>query len=547
MNEPLTLQCPKCGTMNRQAAKLCRNCRTPLGGTPTQKIAPAQPSGQATARITPPTDANGFAALPERALVHERYEIMQAWPSTQTNTYLVNDESQQGAQWYLYEAANANEFQGAQRVLDKQIEHPALARVGEVFQESQYDNAVRGYMTMEFPLAFASEQTRVNETDILKYGSELGGALEALHRASLAHNNIQLGSIAFQGNQVKLAHFGFAAPLTAESRKRDIYNLARVLQTLITPPGQTVPLQSPAAALLQRALIPNTPTSFATAGDFAAACQDALEGIRRPKSVHLNVARLTDVGVRRELNEDAFAVVDYSRAIQKGGQAVGLFVVSDGMGGAAAGEVASQIVTDRMMQEFNQTIAPLFWDGAKAQADYGALLKTAGEKASRAVYEERSRLRNDMGATLVAALVVGAQAYLINVGDSRAYLIRDGSMKKITKDHSLVQSLVDANQLREEDVRTHPQRNIITRSIGEKANINVDVFNEPLKAGDALLLCSDGMWEMVEDQVVLKTIQEATTTQTAVRQLIDLANKNGGDDNITCILVRIEDAGAAKN
>lgn len=547
MSNELTLRCPYCGNMNRPTAKKCRSCgKSIASGTPTQKIAPIQAKGQTTASLPPLTPANVLAELPQRALVHERYEILQVWPSSLTNTYQVADEARQGEYWYLFEAANPNEFQGAQLVLDKQINHPAIARVGEVFREIQYDNAERGYMTMESPLAFASQQPSAAETEILKYGGELGEALETLHRAGLAHNNIQLASIAFQNHQIKLAHFGYAAPLTPETRQRDIYNLAHALQLWLTPPGQTTPLQSPVTAILQRALMPNAPQGFATAGEFANACRDALEAIRRPKSIVLNAAALTDVGVRRELNEDAFAMAEYARAIQRGGQAAGLFVVSDGMGGAAAGEIASQIVTDRMMQEYQQTIAPLFADGAKGQADYGALLKAAGEKASRAVYDERSRVRNDMGATLVAALVVGAQAYLINVGDSRGYLIRGESMKKITKDHSLVQSLVDANQLREDEVRTHPQRNIITRSIGEKANINIDAFNESLKVGDVLLLCSDGMWEMAEDKVVRETIQNAPNLQTAARQLIDLANANGGDDNITCILVQVQDTSANK-
>lgn len=548
MSNQDTLRCPHCGKMNRPYAKNCRECGKAIAnGTPTKNLAPVQAKGQTTAPLPPPAAANGFADLPKGALVHNRYEILQPlWSSKATNTYQVDDETQPGNYWYLFESANPNEFQGAQLVLDKQIVHPAIARTGEVFREVQYDNAERGYMTMEYPLGFASDQMRFGETDVLKYGIELGGALEAVHRAGLAHNNIQLASIALQNDKTKLAHFGLAAPLTPETRQRDIYNLARVLQSFITPPRQTIPLQSSVGAILQRALVPNPPQGFATAGEFAAACQDALENIRRPKSINLNIGKLTDVGVRRELNEDAFAMVEYARAIQRGGQTLGLFVVSDGMGGAAAGEIASQIVTDRMMQEFNQTIAPMFSDGAKAQADYGALLKAAGEKASRAVYDERSRLRNDMGATLVAALVVGMQAYLINVGDSRAYLIRGESMKKITKDHSLVQSLVDANQLREDEVRTHPQRNIITRSIGEKSNITVDLFNEPLKVGDVLFLCSDGMWEMADDQVVRQIIQKAPTPQTAVRSLIDLANQNGGDDNITCILVRIEDTSATK-
>lgn len=543
MSDEQTLPCPHCGKMNRPTANVCRHCGKPLqGGTPTQKLAPLPADSQATVPLAPPTP-NGFSDLPLHALVNNRYEILNVWTHPQLNMYLVTDETRSGEQWLLYESPDAGAFRGAELILTKQLRDPRLANVGEVFAEIQYENAPRGYMTTEYPLAFSSDQERWSETDVLKYGSELGQALQVLHSAGLAHNNIQKASIAFQGRRVKLAHLGDVAPLTSETQQQDIYNLALVLHSMAVPPGKTAALLSPLTnEILQRALVPNSPGAYPTAAAFAASCQDGLEAIRRPRTINLNVGRLTDVGAKRELNEDAFATADFARVIQKQGQALGLYVVSDGMGGAAAGELASQIITGRMIQEFNQTIAPAFSDNANVPVDYGALLKAAGEKANRAVYDERSRQRNDMGATLVAALIVGVHAYVINVGDSRAYVIRGSLMKKISKDHSFVQSLIDANQLTDAEVRTHPQRNIITRSMGEKANTMIDSFTEPLEVGDVLLLCSDGLWEMVEDDLVCQTVQSAPDPQTAARQLIALANKNGGDDNITCILVRIEDA-----
>lgn len=536
------LSCPNCGKLNRPNAKACRFCGTPLPtGTPTQKLESA--SAEPQAALPPaPSEMNGFDALPPHALVNNRYEILQVYPHPQMNLYLVADETRDGQQWLLYESPQAEAFQGAELILAKQVQEPHLVRVGQVFTEAPYENAPRGYMTTEFPLTFATDQMRLRETDLLKYGSELGQALQALHSAGLAHNNIQLASIAFRGDEPKLAQPGSIAPLTPETQQQDIYRLALVLHSMAVPSGKTAALLSPPTKdIFQRALVPNAPNAYPTAAAFAEACREGLEAIRRPKTIFLDVGRLTDVGVKRGLNEDAFATVDYARAIQKGGKALGLYVVSDGMGGAAAGELASQIITDRMLQEFNQTIAPTFSDGAQTPADYGALIKAAGEKANRAVYDERTRLRNDMGATLVAALVVGMQAFVINVGDSRAYVIRGSLMKKISKDHSLVQSLIDAKQLTEAEVRTHPQRNIITRSMGEKANTMIDSFTEPLEVGDVLLLCSDGLWEMIQDETVRQTVLGAADPQTAARQLIDLANKNGGDDNITCVLVRIQD------
>ncbi len=538
MNNEATFQCPNCGEINRANANFCRNCRTTFK------------PGTTTERITPIAPPNSLTDLPGGALVNNlRYEILNAFLVSPTvNGYVVADENNNGAQWLLYESPNAAEYQRAQLALDRNVQHPHLARIGETFHEAQFDNAARGYMTLEYPLAPLQPQTRLNEVEVLKWGQQLAEALDALHRANLAHNQISPAAIMTSGDRIKLSHLTGITPLTEPARKQDMLHLAAALQTMMHPQGQTALLSPLVNQVLERALIPNVSNAYATAGAFAAAFREAFENKRRPAGINLRVGRLTDVGVKRELNEDAYATAEIARAIQKGVQTLGMYVVSDGMGGAAAGELASQIVTDMMVGEFYQTIAPQSRDRVQTQADFGALLKTAGEKANKAVFDERQRLRNDMGATLVAALVVGANAHLINVGDSRAYLVRGSTIQKISKDHSLVQSLVDSNQIAESEVRTHPQRNMITRNIGEKSNVPIDLFPPiALQPGDFIFLCSDGMWEMAEDKVVQELISKTPDPQTAVQKLIALANDNGGDDNITCVLVRVEAMDAAKN
>ncbi|HZQ08048.1 MAG TPA: protein phosphatase 2C domain-containing protein [Anaerolineae bacterium] len=543
------IPCPNCGALNRANAKFCNNCRTPLPVEIATKPLALDPqtSGQPTTRLDAPATIpdNDFAELPEGAIVNDRYEILPRTHATPLlNAYIVNDE-QSGRQWILYESGIPDYFARAQEVITSGASHPALTQVGQVFNELQYGETPRSYMTVEFPIAPLPEQLQLNEIDLLKWGAELGGALEALHTAKLAHNDIRRESVVTNGEQPKLTNLAHVTPLTEEARQKDIAQLAATLNALIRPPGKTAVLLSPEVnQILQRALGPNMPDGYRTAGEFAATFQDALERKRRPSSINLRVGRMTDVGIKRELNEDAFLTAEYVRAMQKGGGALGLYVVSDGMGGTAAGELASQIVTETIAREFSANILLLFADGDSPR-DYGALLKMMGEKANRAVYDERQKLHNDMGATLVAALIVGAQAHIINVGDSRAYLIRDNKMERISKDHSLVESLRDAGQITEADVRTHPQRNIITRSIGDKPTVQFDLFPQPLQVGDSLLLCCDGMWEMAQDEEICQKIVQTPDPQTAVRELVGLANKNGGDDNITCILVRIEDASAA--
>src|SRR5437879_105181 len=145
-----------------------------------------------------------------------------------------------------------------------------------------------------------------------------------------------------------------------------------------------------------------------------------------------------------------------------------------------------------------------------------------------------------MGCTVTAALIQNDQAYIANVGDSRTYLLRNGDLKPITKDHSLVARLVEAKQIEPDDIYSHPQRNLIYRSLGAgHKNVDPDVFHISLKSGDSLLLCSDGLWEMVRNKDLLKVLKENTDPQKVCDMLIDMANINGGEDNITAVLVQI--------
>jgi protein phosphatase len=145
-----------------------------------------------------------------------------------------------------------------------------------------------------------------------------------------------------------------------------------------------------------------------------------------------------------------------------------------------------------------------------------------------------------MGTTLTMALTAGDRAIVGNIGDSRTYLYRDGALQRISKDHSLVQRLVDLGQIGPDDVYTHPQRNAVLRSLGDRAELQVDVFSVRVKPGDALLLCSDGQWEMTRDPEMAAIIAANSDPQAACDALIAAANKAGGDDNITSILVKFE-------
>lgn len=249
----------------------------------------------------------------------------------------------------------------------------------------------------------------------------------------------------------------------------------------------------------------------------------------------LSAFGLTDVGRKRKHNEDAY-LVDAER---------GLFVVADGMGGHAAGEVASRITVEAM-QEFIGTSDDTtesswpFGYGNRASSSGNRLtaaVERANEKVMRAV-ANRPELKG-MGTTVVAALIDGEHATLVHVGDSRAYLYRDGELRRLTDDHSWVQEQVNAGILSEDEAKSHPLKNVVTRALGGSPHVSVDLIEVPLRAGDRFLLCSDGLTGMVADDEIHGFLLMESVAEVVVRKLVELANEHGGVDNITSIVIDV--------
>ena len=263
---------------------------------------------------------------------------------------------------------------------------------------------------------------------------------------------------------------------------------------------------------------------------------------RRATNITTLVGRLSDVGLKRELDEDALLTTEMTQFAQAGGQVIGLYAVADGMGGASAGEVASKMVTETMAREVTQKIFVSRLASPGVELDYSGILKAAIEQANADVLSARTHAHTDMGSTVVAALLVGSQAYIANVGDSRAYLIARDTITQITRDHSLVRELAERGAIAEAEMRTHPHRNCILRNVGNKPKVLVDLYQVEMAPGQSLLLCCDGLWEMMLDEQIRDIVNRHPNPQDACRELILVANENGGDDNITCVLIRVESA-----
>ncbi len=254
------------------------------------------------------------------------------------------------------------------------------------------------------------------------------------------------------------------------------------------------------------------------------------------KQLRVDVAELTDVGRRRTTNQDNLArrVPDDPEELEHSGA---LFVVADGMGGHAAGEIASTVAV--------QTITNTYFQSA-TNGDVLQGLAHAIKSANEAILNiARQNTENTgMGTTLVAAVLCQGILYVANIGDSRAYLIRKGKMRQLTEDHSWVAEQVRAGVLTEEQARSHVHRNVITRSLGTQPNVVADVFVERAREGDILILCSDGLHGFIDDATIAEVAQTMEPAAAAQR-LVDLANEAGGPDNITVSIVHISEIGEA--
>jgi protein phosphatase len=242
----------------------------------------------------------------------------------------------------------------------------------------------------------------------------------------------------------------------------------------------------------------------------------------------LDWAALSDRGRRRSSNEDAFLA----------DAGLGLFVVADGMGGHAAGEVASRLAVETLRQALHEQ-PPV--------AEPRAALEHAVRAANQAIYEQTLQRQDlqGMGTTLVFLLASPSTAWIGHVGDSRAYRIRSNSIQQLTSDHSWVGEQVRQGLLSPEEARRHPWRNVVTRALGSRDMVEVELDAEPLRPGDRILLCSDGLNTMLNEDQILDVVRRAGhNLEEACRQLVDGANQEGGEDNVTVLILSASEAGS---
>lgn len=238
---------------------------------------------------------------------------------------------------------------------------------------------------------------------------------------------------------------------------------------------------------------------------------------------------ITDPGCVRSQNQDAYHIEQLDRNTT-------LCVVCDGMGGAKSGNVASTLAVDVFVEEIRRS-----WHSGMDPEETDQMLQGAVKLANFTVFDQAQQFEEfyGMGTTLVAALIRGRSVTIVNVGDSRAYLVNKDGVRRITTDHSLVQMMVERGELTPERARTYPGKNFITRAIGTENVVLCDVFHLDVERGDSVLLCSDGLSNMMDDQEILFEVVHGINKQYCCQRLLDIAKNRGAPDNVTSVLVLI--------
>ena len=238
---------------------------------------------------------------------------------------------------------------------------------------------------------------------------------------------------------------------------------------------------------------------------------------------------LSDPGCVRKQNQDSYHIEQIDKNTLLG-------IVCDGMGGAKSGNIASTLAVDVFVQEIRRC-----YKSSMDQEKIDQMLMSAAKLANFTVYDQSLQIEefDGMGTTLVAVLIKGRKATVINVGDSRAYGIDADGIHQITKDHSLVQMMVDKGELTPERAKTYPGKNFITRAIGTEPIIISDLFHRNLAKGDFILLCSDGLSNMMDDQEILFEVVHGVNKQHCCQRLLNIAQNRGAPDNVTCVLAQV--------
>ena len=530
------------------------------------------PAGESPHVLVP----SGLAPLPDGAVLMNRYLVLETHTGTSTlNTYIAeglqpvlrcakcgydSNEPRQKAcrncgasladnapyypHYQIKESLDPQIFDSERQLIG--LSHPSALLPRQSFSETPYGNTLRYYIVgPEVPPQLAATLRGPRELpEVLEWAQQLAQGMAYLHNNDVSLGPIDLWRVALDGMQARWIDFS-PCEFVSDDQKAirfagEVRALAEVIYYLITGKrkyDESIEISPAGVGLLFDHVLGGLEAP--TAGQFASALQAGLVEVRRPTSVDTRAGRLSDVGQMRQINEDSLLSIELGRVSRSISEPLGLYAVCDGMGGHSAGDVASALAVQTLARKaLTEVLSDGIADGAPP--NWEGWLKGALQEANQAVFGQRRASGSDMGTTCVAALVRCDTVTIAHAGDSRCYIANKDGIRLLTQDHSLVQRLVQLGQLTPDEARTHPQRSVIYKNLGDKPAVEPDLITQQLAPDDLLLLCSDGLSSMLDDQQIWQIMLSAPHPQEACRRLIAAANVAGGEDNISAIVVQVE-------
>jgi serine/threonine protein phosphatase PrpC len=516
------MNCPACGTDNRDGARFCRRCGAALAETPVPPASgdppPPEPAPSETS-VQPETPPEAEEAIPAEMLSQPKEPLLAETP-TETEPVLsgeaVAEEAEASPDRRDSQSVSAEGESGTPPILPEQTEAP-----GEPEPEAEAITDLDAFWREEAaPLQPAPAGTVIDGRYVLGEVLDVQ-ADRVLYQARDLQRCWQCG---FDGNAPSEA---FCVRCGAALERKPEVRILEIRDAEAGPAGDETVVASlvhDGHTFLVLAEPEPPPQPAPSAG-----------------AVRLVVGQRSVPGQVRDLNEDSLLILTLSPVFQsQSGPAVSLFAVADGMGGHEGGEIASKLALQVLTEEIVQEIALPSLAGETIPDD-GILnrLQRTVVAVNDAVYLARQKRNTDMGTTLTALLVRDQQLFVAHVGDCRAFRWDAGGLQQLTADHSLVAAMVARGQITADEIYTHPQRSVVYRSIGDRPTVEVDTSLWALAPGDRLIVCSDGLWEMLRNEGIQDGVMAEADPQAACDLLVSRANAAGGDDNISVIVAQV--------
>ncbi len=426
--------------------------------------------------------------------------------------------------------------------INKRLAHGSIRAPLSAFEEKIGPEMRFSYVmpsVQKFP--DGKDQHSINTHQMIVWGLSLARGLDYLHK-----NGVHFGGkikpchLGIDGGKAVWAGFenvSHEEAVESEDRQKDAYSLAKMVSSWINSndASQSMSGHDHLNDDIDDEL--KNPIFTLDAAFLALKFQEMLADTNASKKFMIHSASLAHPGLIRQTNEDSLLAIEVNKNNNSTGSSVGVFVIADGMGGHAEGEVASGQIVDIFSQAAFKDLLTELLNGE--EINISEWLISTIERANHKVLELNEAAGTDMGSTVVAAVLKSDIAFIAHVGDSRAYLLNQAGIQQLTTDHSLVEKMVASKEITAEEARRHPQRNVIYQTIGVKADIQPEVLRQSLKAGEYLLLCSDGLSGMLNDEEIHGIVLSAQSSQSACVALVNAANEAGGEDNISVILVEL--------